>query len=139
MVGKDIGRLIKKYRLEKGLTQKQLGENCGINEANIRKYELGTQNPKIETLERIAKGLDVPLCKFSLFERMSLSTDSRIADYLDDLNENEKLDICKLLQVYSELNDTGRYKALESVLKLSITKGYRKWDPEPEPDKPRSD
>lgn len=58
------GDLIRKYRKEKGLTQKQLGERCGINEANIRKYELGTQNPKIETLNKIAIALNIPVFKF---------------------------------------------------------------------------
>ena len=29
---------IKRIRKEKGLTQKKLGELCGIDEANIRKY-----------------------------------------------------------------------------------------------------
>ena len=54
---------IKKFRKDKGLTQKQLGELCNpkIAEANIRKYELGKANPKVETLERIAAALGVSL------------------------------------------------------------------------------
>lgn len=55
------GENIKRIRKEKGLTQKELGELCGINEANIRKYENGKQNPKIETIRRIANALGVPL------------------------------------------------------------------------------
>lgn len=41
---------------------KKLGELCGIAESNIRKYENEKQNPKIETLEKIANALD---CKVS--------------------------------------------------------------------------
>ena len=41
------GDMIRKYRTEKGLTQKKLGELCGIADSNIRKYESGNQNPKI--------------------------------------------------------------------------------------------
>lgn len=33
------GDMIRKYRTEKGLTQKKLGELCGIADSNIRKYE----------------------------------------------------------------------------------------------------
>lgn len=58
-MGTYTGDSIRKYRKQKGFTQKQLGEKCGINEANIRKYELGSQNPKIETLQKIA-----PLWRF---------------------------------------------------------------------------
>lgn len=55
------GYKIKEIRLKKGLTQKQLGDLCGIADSNIRKYETGKQNPKIETLQKIAIALDVPL------------------------------------------------------------------------------
>ena len=56
-----VGQNIRSIRNERGLTQKQLGELCGIKEANIRKYELGKANPKIETIEKIAKALGVPI------------------------------------------------------------------------------
>ena len=56
-----VGENIRKLRKERGLTQKQLGEMCGINEANLRKYESDKQNAKIETIERIAQALEVPI------------------------------------------------------------------------------
>ena len=55
------GDMIRKCRTEKGLTQKKLGELCGIADSNIRKYESGNQNPKIETLQKIADALDIPV------------------------------------------------------------------------------
>ncbi len=55
------GENIKRIRKEKGLTQKKLGELCGISESNIRKYENGKQNPKIETIEKIANALNVQI------------------------------------------------------------------------------
>lgn len=58
-----VGQNIRAIRKERGLTQNQLGELCGIKEANIRKYELGKANPKIETIEKIAKALGVPIVK----------------------------------------------------------------------------
>ena len=51
----NIGERIRKIRIEKGMTQKEIAEKCGINDANIRKYESGRQNPKIDTIEKIAK------------------------------------------------------------------------------------
>lgn len=55
----SVGENIKKIRKEKGLTQRKLGELSGINEVQIRQYELGSANPKIETLEKIASALQV--------------------------------------------------------------------------------
>lgn len=54
-----VGENIRKFRKEKGLTQKRLGQLCGIDEANIRKYELGKANPKIETVSKISSALGV--------------------------------------------------------------------------------
>ncbi len=55
----SVGINIRRIRKEKGMTQKQLGEACGIAEPTIRRYELGKLNPKFSTLETIAKGLEV--------------------------------------------------------------------------------
>lgn len=66
---------IRKFRREKNLTQKQLGELCEpkIAEANIRKYELGKANPKVETLERIAAALNVSV--IDLLGDINISSD----------------------------------------------------------------
>ena len=51
---------LRSVRLEKGLTQKQLGERCGIADPTIRKYESGKLNPKLETVKKIAQcGVDI--------------------------------------------------------------------------------
>lgn len=55
-----VGNQIRKIRLEKGLTQREVSERCGIAEPTIRKYESGKLNPKRETLQRIARALEVP-------------------------------------------------------------------------------
>lgn len=54
-----IGERIREERKKQGLTQKRLGELCGIAEPTIRKYELGKLNPKYQTSQKIADALDV--------------------------------------------------------------------------------
>lgn len=56
-----IGENLKRLRKEKKLTQKQLGHLCGMADSAIRRYELGKSHPKIQTLHKIAKGLDIPV------------------------------------------------------------------------------
>ena len=53
------GELIRKYRKEAGLTQKELGARSGIAEPTIRKYESNRLKPKIETIRKIANALGV--------------------------------------------------------------------------------
>jgi transcriptional regulator with XRE-family HTH domain len=44
-------------RKEKNLTQKQLSELTGINQADISKIEKGNANPSVKTLQRLAAGM----------------------------------------------------------------------------------
>lgn len=53
------GEKIKEFRKKRGLTQKQLGDLCGMADSAIRRYENGRANPKIETLRKIADALEV--------------------------------------------------------------------------------
>lgn len=43
------------------LTQKELAERTGINQADISKIETGNANPALSTLKRLAEGMDMVL------------------------------------------------------------------------------
>lgn len=114
-----IGEKIKSARLSKNLTQKQLGELCGMADSAIRRYELGGANPKIETLQRIASALGVGLDAFltdaeiHLFENMAklyLSSDSEIKELPiseDKKSLQRKIDLkTKLLNQYKGAYDS---------------------------------
>ena len=56
----EIGQKIRKARLERGLTQKELGEIVGVQKSAIAKYENGrVVNIKRSTLQKIAKALNI--------------------------------------------------------------------------------
>lgn len=57
----NIGDKLKKARLDKGLTQKKLGDKIGVSQATYQQWESGTRNPKRETLIKIATALEVPV------------------------------------------------------------------------------
>jgi len=44
-------------RKQSGMTQKQLAEKTGINQADISKLERGNGNPSLRTLRRLAEGM----------------------------------------------------------------------------------
>lgn len=90
------GKKIKEIRMKKGMTQKKLGELCGIADANIRKYENGKQNPKIETLQKIANALDVDIWELTL-----------------PLYENNPLDESKQLSAFLSYLDTLGYEFID--------------------------
>jgi transcriptional regulator with XRE-family HTH domain len=52
-------RLIKKYRIAKGITVIQLAKKLKLSRATIYNYEIGIQMPNPKTLVKIAKILEV--------------------------------------------------------------------------------
>lgn len=125
------GSKIKELRLKKGLTQKQLSEKCGMYESQIRKYENGNANPKLETLQKIADALEV-----SLYDLIVISTDITISSeetakmagvILDQIHDKKVLSASGeiyLNRYYSMLNDTGKKLAVDYVEGLTENPKY---------------
>lgn len=57
----NVIRALVKARNSQNLTQKELAERTGINQADISKLENGTRNPSINLLKRLAEGMDMVL------------------------------------------------------------------------------
>lgn len=56
-----IMRAMVNARKNTGMTQKQLAEKTGINQADISKLEHGSGNPSLRTLQRLAAGMGMRL------------------------------------------------------------------------------
>lgn len=54
-----IGEKIRKFRTEKGLSQKELAKMAGLSEPAIRNYELGNRTPSDKQLAAIAGALGI--------------------------------------------------------------------------------
>ena len=57
----DVIRAIIDNRIAQNLTQKELAERTGINQADISKIENGTRNPSLKMLKRLAAGMGMAL------------------------------------------------------------------------------
>lgn len=57
----DVIRAIVDARASQNLTQKELAERTGINQADISKIENGTRNPSLNLLKRLADGMGMAL------------------------------------------------------------------------------
>lgn len=117
----DIGKELKKYRIEKNLTQRQLSEKCGIAESTLRQYELGIRKPKPATVGKIARALELPQIdyfvtsedsSFIIEIKTSGNTDfeKRILSYMRKLNFDGKIE---LENVISELINNPKYTITE--------------------------
>lgn len=65
-MNRDIGLALKRLRIEKGLTQKELAAKVhgGLDYTYIGKIERGEQLPSLKILLRISEALDVPVSHF---------------------------------------------------------------------------
>lgn len=81
-----IGQVIQILRKEKGLTQKQLAEKCGMATGTIQQYELNKREPRQKQLQAIANALNVPIYELVghdgdiLVEKTSAREYNRIMD-----------------------------------------------------------
>ncbi len=57
----DIIRAIVDARISQDLTQKELAQRTGINQADISKLENGSRNPTLNLLKRLADGMGMKL------------------------------------------------------------------------------
>lgn len=89
----DIGTAIKSLRKEKGFSQKQLAEMCGISVNALSQIEINATFPQKSTIKKICESLGIPVSYLLFFS---------ISD--DDIPEDKKL-------VFKSLNS-----AIKSVL-----------------------
>lgn len=61
---KRIGERVRTARQSTGLTVSQLAERAGMKRPNLSRMEHGRHVPSLETLERIADALNLPVAKF---------------------------------------------------------------------------
>ena len=122
-----IGDTLKQARLNAGLTQKQLGEKCGMADSAIRKYESGKIKPKIETLKKIAAALNVSVIDLADF-------DTATEILAEDINQirmrygQETPQYYRMVEAFSTLNHTGAEKAAVAVEDLAKVPEYRRED-----------
>lgn len=107
-----VGENIKRFRKKQGLTQKQLGELCGMNESQLRRYEIGKANPKIETIQKIAEAMSVPINHL---------LEGNWSQYLSDRWPEGR----ELKGLYNQLNESGQKEAVKRVTELTRLPEYR--------------
>jgi transcriptional regulator with XRE-family HTH domain len=56
----QFGATVRRLRKAAGLTQEQLGERCKMDLSAVSRLERGQRNPRLDTLVRLARALDVP-------------------------------------------------------------------------------
>lgn len=95
----SIGERIKKARIFRGMTQKELGIAVGFNEKNadvrIAQYESNTRRPKDNLLYKMADVLDVGF--FALYEPRQYNAESIMYSLFDQGNDPMRVQLEEVL------------------------------------------
>lgn len=61
MKAQEVIDFIKNERIRKGLSKSRLAKESGLSRELIGKFELGKYSPKLSTIEKIGKALDLEI------------------------------------------------------------------------------
>ncbi len=56
-----FGKAVRKLRSDRGISQEEFAELCGLHRTYISDVELGKRNVSLENIGRIAEALNMPL------------------------------------------------------------------------------
>lgn len=111
----DIGEKLKKIRIEKGLSLRELGRRINISYSYLSRIENGKQKPHLDLLESLSKTMNVHISDFFIDESKST------------FNETEKdvlsrKDVTKeFLKDNYELEEDVTDEQLEEMIRLYKT------------------
>ena len=60
----NIGETIRNYRLQKGMSQGDIEKRTGLLRCYISRVENGHTVPSVDTLEKLARALEIPMYRF---------------------------------------------------------------------------
>ena len=103
-----IGKRIKDMRLEKGLSQQELGDLLGVTKVSICGYENGTRTPSLETFGLLAEVFNTTT-DYLLGREITIHSEDN-KEYLGNISKDD-------INIIKELKDNN--KLYEKLLKDS--------------------
>ena len=110
----NIGTTIRDFRLQRGMSQGDIEKRTGLLRCYLSRVENGHTVPSLETLQKIASALDLPLSQF--FAEDSVKTVPGMS-----LNEDEIRFLTQVQRYSAHLGESDRRLLLAMVRKFAAT------------------
>ncbi|WP_263408420.1 helix-turn-helix domain-containing protein [Terriglobus tenax] len=111
----NIGATIRGFRLQKGMSQGDIEKRTGLLRCYLSRVENGHTVPSLETLQKIASALDLPLSQFFAEDSMSREMSTL------NLSEEEIRFLTQIQRYSANLSDSDRKLLLAMVRKFAQT------------------
>lgn len=100
-----IGRRVRDFRLDRGLTQEKLAEAAELSVPYVSHIERGARKASINTLIKIAGALDVTVDALLLGWQSSeaITLDSEVKSLLDDCSPRERQTLLEITSAVKEI------------------------------------
>lgn len=98
-LGRRFGAHVRALREARKLTQEALAERADLSVDAIRRIERGAFSPSLNTVDGLAKGLEVSLASlFATFDRGRRDDVAEVADYLATRNPREVRTVWRVMR-----------------------------------------
>jgi transcriptional regulator with XRE-family HTH domain len=114
-VSMNIGTTIRGYRLQKGMSQGDIEKRTGLLRCYLSRVENGHTVPSLETLQKIARALDLQLSEFFAEETIGKEMSGL------NLGEDEIRFLTQVQRYSAHLSDSDRRLLLAMVRKFAQT------------------
>jgi transcriptional regulator with XRE-family HTH domain len=102
----EVGRRVRAFRLQKGLSQEKLADQLGVTFQQVQKYEKGTNRIAAGRLQRIAEILGIPIMEFFSPSKPAGTAPGEMSDLVDTTAA------LRLVRSYSRIRDTKVQQAV---------------------------
>ena len=94
-----FGANIRQLRQSRNLTQEGLAKRCGLSVDAIRRIEWGSISPSLNTLSKLAQGLDISLrTLFTIFEQRRRDDLAELMDFLSKRSPKDSRLVARLVK-----------------------------------------
>ncbi len=114
-ISMNIGTTIRGYRLQRGMSQGDIEKKTGMLRCYLSRVENGHTVPSLETLQKIARALDLQLSEFFAEEVVGKEMSGL------NLNEEEIRFLTQVQRYSANLSDSDRRLLLAMVRKFAQT------------------
>ncbi len=99
-----LGKRLKKIRSDMGLSQEELAYHCGMQASHIGQIERGQKSPTLDTLEKLASGLNITVSELTDYSKdITITHDevvNKINSYLNRLNSKQKKQVLNIIKIF---------------------------------------
>jgi transcriptional regulator with XRE-family HTH domain len=106
----EVGRRVRMFRLQRGLSQEKLGDALGLTFQQVQKYEKGTNRIGAGRIQRIAEILNVPVTNFFAQQKRGAAAPNEAFELQDSAGS------LRLLRAYSRIRDPQVQQAVTHLV-----------------------